>query len=62
MTNSEQIEEILTEAHAYNKRLEVMTLYMEYKKLLPKMDDVTLYQRAFNELCIGTVNNYKPKE
>jgi len=49
MTHSEQIEEILYEAHAYGMRHEVLHLakhLMTYSKLKP----LRAYEQAFNEL------------
>ena len=47
MTESQEIEEILYEAHAYNIRNEVMDLANLKLKENPKMRKVDAYQNAY---------------
>lgn len=47
MTESEEIEEILYEAHAYGMRTEVMNLASTKLKENPKMRKVDAYQKAY---------------
>ena len=47
MTESEEIEEILYEAHAHNIRKEVMEMASSTLKVNPKMRKVDAYQKAY---------------
>ena len=47
MTESEEIEEILYEAHAHNIRKEIMDYANKELKVNPKMRKVDAYQKAY---------------
>mgnify|MGYP001115869367 CR=1 FL=1 len=49
ITEEEQIEEILTEANAYNLRQEVITTAAMFMKDDPGLDHVVAYQMAYME-------------
>ncbi len=49
ITEEEQIEEILTEANAYNLRQEVITTASIFMKDDPELDKVAAYQMAYME-------------
>ncbi len=56
MTHSEQIEELLYEAHAYGMREEVLLLakqLMTYSKLKP----LRAYEQAYNQLITANTLN-----
>jgi hypothetical protein len=49
ITEQEQIEEILTEANAYNLRQEVITTAAIFMKDDPELDEVAAYHMAYME-------------
>jgi len=49
ITEEEKIEEILTEANAYNLRQEVITTASIFMKDDPELDKVAAYQMAYME-------------
>ena len=49
MTNEEEIEEILFEAHAHGLRMEVISTANKIMKEDPNIDRVLAYQQAFDE-------------
>jgi hypothetical protein len=49
MTNEEQIEELLWEAHAHGIRNEVISDAVKLMVLNPKMDRVKAYEEALNK-------------
>lgn len=49
MTESQQIEEILYEAHSYGMGVEVMEWAKKEMEENPKMSKVEAYELAFNE-------------
>ena len=51
MTESEEIEEILHEAHAHGMRSEVMEWANKELKENPKLRKVDAYHLAFHEWC-----------
>jgi len=50
MTEEQQIEEILWEAHSYGIREEVMTLAKEKLTLYPKLNRTQVYEQSFIQL------------
>lgn len=56
MTHSEQIEEILYEAHAYGMREEVLQLSKQIM-IYSKMEPIKAYEQAFNQLITAESSN-----
>tara|TARA_B100000927_G_scaffold227592_1_gene187346 strand:- start:241 stop:405 length:165 start_codon:yes stop_codon:yes gene_type:complete len=50
MSNEEEIEEILFEAHAYGVREAVIDMASKLIKENPKMNRVTAIQKSYNEI------------